>query len=204
MKHALIAILVLAILVAGCGVNTGPNYQRKYYQGYDSLDMKFLDGSPPITFYYDSEGIDNEIPIVVQVENKGASDAYGALFIHGFDPNFVEIAGGKLPGRDGGTLSYSNGHLNIGGIYIGLSGRNNNYKGDIGFIKDGNYYGGSVFTRDGKFVGLDVTIAAGSNRIGSRLADPVFQMLTNHWGWNSIIALEGDTPETPGGGLEVY
>ncbi|MGV8151054.1 MAG: hypothetical protein ACP5NV_04965 [Candidatus Woesearchaeota archaeon] len=197
--------LFVVLIVSGCSVgpNSGSNYQKKYYQGYDSLEVQFLDESPPTTFYYDSRGTDNEIPVVVQVKNKGASDAYGAIFIHGYDPKIIEVAGGKLPGE--GHIGYNNGVFTIGNIYIGLSGHGSSGNANIGFrAPNGNYYGGSVFTNNGNFVGLNLNVNLRSNRIGSRLADPILQAMTTTYGWSAPISLQGDTPETPGGDMEVY
>ncbi len=210
-KRWVIVLVILSVLaVSGCsiGPNSGSSYTKKYYQGYDSLDIRFLDESPPTRFYYDSESFDNEIPIVVEVKNKGASNAYGAIFIHGYDPNIVEVAGGGLPGSSNISWnpgSNGGGTLNIGGIYIGLSGGGSFGTGNIGWISpNGNYYGGSVFTQNGNFVGLNVNINMNSNAIGTRLADPAFAAMQSAYGWNAPIVLEGDTPETPGGGMEVY
>lgn len=207
-KRWVIVLAILSVLViSGCsiGPNRGTSYQKRYYQGYDSLDMKFLDGSPPNTFYYDSESFNNEIPIAVEVRNKGASQAYGAIFIHGYDPNIIEVAGGGLPGPGNINWNSGSGTLNIGGIYIGLSGGGSFGSGTIGWISPNNhYYGGTVFTQNGNFVGLNVNINLNSNNIGARLANPAFSALQSLYGWNAPIVLEGDTPESPGGGMEVY
>ena len=207
-KRWIFGVLILAIIViSGCSVgpNTGSNYQRKYYQGYDSLEIKFLDESPPYKFYYNSDGSDNEIPVVLDVKNKGASDAYGAIYIHGYDPNIIEVAGGRLPGEGSVRWNFGTGTLEIGGIYIGLSGGGSNSIIDLGFISpNGDRYGGTVFTQNGDFVGLNVNINTGTNRVGSRLANPVLNAMQSTYGWSAPIALEGDTPETPGGGVEVY
>ncbi len=206
-RWAFVLMIIAVLVISGCGVgpNRGTSYQKKYYQGYDSLDIKFLDESPPTRFYYDSEGIDNEIPVVVEVRNKGASDAYGAIYIHGYDPKIVEVAGGGIPGQGNINWNPGSGVLNIGGIYIGLPGGGNYGQGNIGFISpNGNYYGASVFTQNNNFVGLNLNINLNSNRIGARLADPVWGAMQGTYGWNAPIALEGDTPESPGGGMEVY
>lgn len=211
-KRWVFVLLILSVLVvSGCSVgpNRGTNYQKKYYQGYDSLELRFLDESPPTRFYYDnSPNANNEIPVVVEVRNKGASQAYGAIFIHGYDPNIIEVAGGGLPGE--GSISWNMGSggtgvLNIGGVYIGLSGGGSFGTGNIGWISpNGDYYGGTVFTSNGKFVGLNLNINVNSNSIGTRLADRAFSAMQSVYGWNAPIILEGDTPETPGGGMEVY
>ncbi|HIH31280.1 TPA: hypothetical protein HA235_01095 [Candidatus Woesearchaeota archaeon] len=204
----LIGILAVLIVVAGC--STGPGYggnkNVKYYQGYDSLDIRLIDNSPPNIFYFDStDAADNELPIVVRIQNKGSSLACGALYIQGFDPNFVQISGGKLPDANTGSYDYKNGQLVIGGVFVGLSGRNPDIRANVGWqAPDGNFYGAGVFMQDGKVVSMNVRIDLLSRLIGVLACDEVFNMLNDYWGWNSVIALEGDTPETPGGGLEVY
>ena len=93
----MIALLAVSFVLSGCsgfGIGTPSNYQRKYYQGYNSLDMKFATASPPDIFYYDPQSSDNEIPIVINVQNKGAADTYGVIFIQGYDPHIMQIAGG--------------------------------------------------------------------------------------------------------------
>jgi len=88
-----LSVLTLLILISGCSTTGTP---QKYFTGYDSIEMSFLDNSPPTTFLYDSQATDikvNTIPIDVQVYNRGSSNSYGALFIHGFDPNMVAVAG---------------------------------------------------------------------------------------------------------------
>jgi hypothetical protein len=90
-----ITLMSVLVLITGCGSNT--NVSKKYYTGYDSIEMKFLEDSPPAIFYYDSEADFasqvNTIPINVEMYNKGSSDSYGALFVSGFDPNLVAVQG---------------------------------------------------------------------------------------------------------------
>ncbi|GIU69344.1 MAG: hypothetical protein KatS3mg002_0580 [Candidatus Woesearchaeota archaeon] len=202
-----VIIVFLLIFVSGCSVgpNKGSNYIKKYYQGYDSLELRFLDESPPSRFYYDPEGY-NEIPIVVELKNKGSSYAFGSLYIHGYDPNIIEVAGGATPTRNHITYNFQSGLLSfsIGNIYVGISGKGGSTKTTIGWNKNGKYYGGSVFTNDGKIVGLNLNLKLDNNIIGMRLANTAFGALNSYFGWNTVIALPGDTPENPGGGMEVY
>lgn len=207
-KRWIFGILIIAVIViSGCSVgpNSGSNYQRKYYQGYDSLDIKFLDESPPTRFYYNSDGSDNEIPVVLEVKNKGASDAYGAIYIHGYDPKIVEVAGGRLPEDNGINWNSGTGVLNIDGFYIGIPGGGSQGTINLGFIApNGNNYGFTAFTQNGNFVGLTANINLNTNRVGARLADPVLNAMQGTFGWSAPIVMEGDTPESPGGGMEVY
>lgn len=208
-KKYLLILIILAIVVSGCsiGPNKGTtNYNKRYYQGYDSLELKFVDESPPSRYYYDPEGY-NEIPIVVEVKNKGASYAFGAMYIHGYDMNIIDVAGGSIPNNNHISFGIQNNILSfsIGNVYIGFSGRGSSTKTTIGFkTPKGNIYGGSVFTNDGKIVGLNLNIRVDNKIIGSRLANNAFGAMSSYFGWNTAIALPGDTPDNPGGGMEVY
>lgn len=220
MKHThkkntiiLFSLLMAAILILTACNAVGPNrgnnanLNKKYYQGYDSLELSFLQDSPPSIFYYDGDPqsiLQNEIPIIVEVKNKGVSDAYGALHIHGYDRSIVSVAGDK------GVTSCpqcSPTTLNFGGIYIGLRGSGQTAL-QIGFHSPsvgnnpGVSYGLSVFGQGGQIRSFSVGITQG--RIGSRLAPFAFNMLTSYFGYNAPIALEGDTPLNPGGGVEIY
>ena len=211
-KGIFIGISILLVLfVSGCsgfGINRGNSGNRNYYQGYDSLDLKFSNEAPPAMFYYDPQG-DNEIPIIVEVRNKGASDSYGAIYVHGYDPHVIQVAGGQKPsqnnvqiGGQGSMLSFS-----IGGIYIGLrgGGAKGTATGSVGFRSpNGNFYGISAFTQDGKVKGLNLNLNLNSGRIGSRLGESTLRMFSQYFGYNGIIALDGDTETTPGGGFEIY
>lgn len=205
-KTLFISLIFIVVIISGCsGVPSNKSsYNKKYYQGYDSLELTFLPDSPPLNFYYDPDAI-NEIPVVVKVQNKGSSDAYGVLYIHGYDANIIEVAGGATPNGDNVFFNTGNGGLSIsfGNIYIGLPGRGGL---SIGFKdqKTGKTYGTNIYTRDGKFMGLDVMIRTDSQRIGTRLAEPAFRMMDSIFGWNAPIILQGDTPEMPGGDTEVY
>jgi hypothetical protein len=195
--------LVLILFVTACSVgpNRGTLYQEKYYKGYESLDIEFGDSAPPYIFYYDTVSWDNEMPIIVTVRNKGASAAQGAIFIHGFDPHFVQIAGGGTP-----TGTWSGDQFTVGGWYSGISG--------IGGVSGGwafptgtgttGVYGSGVFTPNGlaNWV-INIDINGGGIGYGG-LADFTMNLFASNTGWNSIIALPGDTEYNPGGGLEVY
>jgi hypothetical protein len=208
MDNKILIVLILGIvIVSGCsGINTGTNNaNKKYYQGYDSLDMKFMTDSPPSLFYYDHDSMENEIPILVQITNKGASDAYGALYVHGYDPGMIQVAGGLLPNANTVNWNPSALSLSIAGVYIGFrpTGSGGSLAVGSNFIApNGARYGFSAFTQDGKVRGLYVNI--NTNRIGGRLGQYAFGTFSNYFGYNSIISLEGDTPETPNGGMEVY
>ena len=125
----ILTLFAVLILITGCGVTGGNN--QKYYTGYNSVEMQFVDSAPPTTFYYDSTAgttttanLDvNTIPIAVQLYNRGSSNAYGALFIHGFDPNTIAVQGYTLgyPGysdalvRGGNLGSLFSGYFNANG-----------------------------------------------------------------------------------------
>jgi hypothetical protein len=201
------AIIIVVFMISGCdGISSGNNlYNRKYYQGYDSLQLSFLTDSPPSTFPYDPTSTQNEIPVVVQVKNLGAADTYGVLFIHGYDPHIMQVAGGQLPGignvNTGGTGS--GWYFSLSNVYIGLAGGGTNV--NVGFTSpNGNVYGLNAFTANGQLKSM--TIRANPGRIGYGLGQKIFSIFTssNGFGWNAPIALQGDTPDTPGGDMQAY
>ena len=150
-------LITVMLMVTSCtdGGNNNQYANTKYYQGYDSLDIKFVQESPPTTFFYDPYGY-NEIPIIVQVQNKGASDAYGALYVYGPSPYLVEIAGGQYPsGENMALYSYDDGSFsfNIGGVYVGLQNRGESTATGVELglmIPDGKTYGMSAYTSYGQ------------------------------------------------------
>jgi len=103
----MVTLACVLIIITGCTTIGGNTTSKKYYTGYDSIEMNFLDDSPPPIFYYDSAADlasqVNTIPIHVELYNKGSSDSYGALFISGFDPTLVAVQGytNNYPGYTG-------------------------------------------------------------------------------------------------------
>jgi hypothetical protein len=223
------AILVLGIILTGCG--TTSNVSGKYYTGYNSIEMHFLTDSPPVTFYYDSEATDiqsNTIPISVELDNMGSSDSFGALFIHGFDPNIVAIDGSQLGqgylGYQSGTgLAFdwfSGGNYAAQFMFNGAQ-RNINFGiADIGGRKTVSFSTlGLGATRSDLFTSLGFTLSttrAGvkyggvsaqviQGRVGSIL-NPMTQAMFNVYGWDTWLkkfSLEGRNQNNPAGGMDV-
>jgi len=227
----IIALMSVLFLITGCGSTTS-NAQKKYYTGYDSVQMRFLSDSPPSTFYYDSEAQDievNTIPIFVELYNKGSSDTYGALFIHGFDPNIVAIQG-YTPGYPG----YSGPMQGSGGTFNGWFGDNNNYaisalgipigntvislglqavNGQTGISFSSFGTRASLFnslgfsSNAGTMIGTYPTINTGvvQSNIGA-VINPITRGMFNQFGWTGWIkafGLEGRNPNNPSGGMNV-
>jgi hypothetical protein len=226
--------IITLIVASGCTSTYG---NTKYYTGYNSVEMKFLSDSPPAIFYYDSqaaeEGRDptvNTIPINVQIQNLGSSDSYGALFIHGFDPNIVAVDGYTRPYSIGGYMRgpvfggwYQGGQnygFNLGGLDIGKG-----YNLNFGFQKVGDRnimsfstFNGGVNDRSALFSSLGFTIATSSHgltgistqvaqgRVGSVLR-PITMGMFNSFGWRGgwlkLFDLEGRNPNNPGGAMDV-
>ncbi len=198
-------VIAITTLLFMTGCTTGGSTNKQYYKGYDNIDMEFASESPPNIFYYDSDSRENEIPIIVEVKNKGASDSYGALYISGYDRHFISLAGDKKP--DSGHVRITNDGIDfgfdIGGVYVGFSGHSGGQGVNVGFkTPNGISYGFDSFSQGGTIKGMNVRISG--NRIGSELGRFTLNMFSQYFGYNSIFALEGDTPETPNGGVEVY
>lgn len=227
----IITILSVLFLVTGCGSTTS-NVQKKYYTGYDSVQMRFLSDSPPSVFYYDSEAQNmemNTIPIFVEVYNKGSSDTYGALFIHGFDPNIVAIQG-YTPGYPG----YSGPMQGSSGIFSGWYGNSNNYAVSAINVPVGNSMislglqaingqtsvsFSSFGTRATLFSSLGFMTTSNMNYVGytgintgviqsniGAVINPITQGMFSQFGWSEWIKafdLEGRNPNNPSGGMDV-
>jgi hypothetical protein len=229
-----IVLVAVGVIISGCSGSTNPSSKTgpKYYQGYESIEMKFLEDSPPLTFYYDSTEDDyqvNTIPIFVELYNKGSSNSYGALFIHGLDPNIVAIQGytrgypndniGRwntqtFSGYYGGG---SNFQLNIQGIDLGSSilnlgvanigGRSIVSFSTFGFNDRGGLFQamgyGTAPTKYGKYTGINPGISQyGVGSALNRVTSGMFGM----YGWNEWLKkfeLEGRSSNSPSGDMEV-
>lgn len=218
------ALVLLSIFMSGCmgqlgNANTG---KKTYYTGYDSIEMKFATDSPPDTFYYDPEcdiynDCENEIPVVVELKNKGASDSYGALYIHGYDPNIISVAGdmaymprGSFFRISGNTQSGYTIELGGQGIYLGYRGGGTSPNSRFSVNQNNRpvYFGLGAFTDQGGVTGVNFQINQ-PGRIGFSLGHNSLDRLrtscgNNICGFRTIFALPGDTAETPGGGIEVF
>ena len=207
-------IALLIIMISGCSgpYNGGSQYANtRYYTGYDSLTMNFVSDSPPYTFYYDPTSNNNEIPIVVEVKNKGASDAVGTIFVHGYDPHIMEVAGGPTQWPTGANIGLSGSSgtsfsFGVSGRYAGVatSGRGTNVGAAFTTRTGGYQYGAGVYSGAG---GQSFSFSVNSARVGSRVAYPVMQSFMSYgsaYSFNALIGLEGDSSTTPGGGTEVY
>lgn len=225
----MITLISLLFLITACGSTTS-NAQKKYYTGYDSVQMRFLSDSPPSVFYYDSEANNyqaNTIPIFVEIFNKGSSDTFGALFIHGFDPNIVAIEGYTQ-----GFPGYS-GPIQQSGSFSGWYGDSDNFAvsaigvpiGDsiinINLQKVDGQTGVSFSTfgsRSTLFSSLGFTTITGGaygysginndviqGNIGAVL-NPITQGMFDQFGWDGWLkqfALQGRNPYNPAGEMDV-
>lgn len=99
-----IALVVVLLLLSGCGIwNPSPNSAdteyKQFYQGTEGVIMRFSPGTPPMRVQYhagETNAYGNSFDILVELHNMGASDAIGALYISGYDPNMIHIDGMDL------------------------------------------------------------------------------------------------------------
>jgi hypothetical protein len=233
----MLTIIVMLVLISGCDSTTNStNANRKYYTGYGSVEMSFLQDSPPLIFYYDSQASDyesNTIPIFVQLYNRGSSDTFGALFVHGFDPNIISV--------DGYSPNYPNSAYGNSGLWsstmftgwfssanaFSVSGLNipiGNSLVNIGFTQLGDrriisFSSFNVASRSALFnqmrfatattpysgyTGISTGVVQAN--IGAAL-NPITEGMFSAYGWNygwlKKFALEGRNRNNPGGGTEV-
>ncbi len=80
--------MVIILILAGCGSDQGESLvQYNFKQGYDGLNIKFMENSPPEKVYPFSE-----FKIIVELENLGAYDITdGTITILGLDEKYFFI-----------------------------------------------------------------------------------------------------------------
>ncbi|MCF7872303.1 hypothetical protein K9L97_04690 [Candidatus Woesearchaeota archaeon] len=100
-KEVIISIVLIILLtITGCSGIMG-NVNKKcsvgdactYYSGTQGIEM-MPERNPRIMYYrsedrYEQDG--NEAILSMRLENRGASDSYGALFLSGFDPGLTQM-----------------------------------------------------------------------------------------------------------------
>ncbi len=134
----IIALLFLALILNGCasGPFTRPSNpgNEDYFTGSEGIRMQFEPGSPPPRFFYHS-GEENTFDMTVRVENVGASDTIGALYISGFSPNLIEIEGTNIKKQtpsdcvfDITNLRFDSGKTNIG-LFFSCMGTDVSFQG---------------------------------------------------------------------------
>lgn len=200
---------------------------NKYYQGFQGVEMRFVPGLPPYKMYYYGSDYDNNFDVNVEVANIGSSWARGGLFLSGYDPNMMDVAGinpSRSSGRacmiDIGNIGFGEfgGSLRCEDFFIG-AGTGGTFEFGIQdlFGSNGPYSG--KFSLEKLFSGIDIyhkETAGGQNRwsIGfnnpgidiayanhGRLLIALFQGIDFARNFGLDYLLEGDTYEYPGGEL---
>lgn len=138
-RFAIIASLLLVLLaLSGCSVwnpsaASTDTENKDFYVGAEGVEMRFVQGSPPPRlFYYSDE--DNTFDVAVELHNRGASDAYGAVYVTNFPPDMISIEGTETS-----ALPLSDCLFNFG---------------NLGFSSDGGF-GFSLDCLDGLSVGYN-------------------------------------------------
>lgn len=96
-KKFIFVFLVLAVLIVGCRPPTskGTGSTSSYRTGTEGLVMNFISGAPPSSTFADEDDV--EIPISIEVRNKGAypttsDDGWkgeSVIFIGGYDKSIM-------------------------------------------------------------------------------------------------------------------
>lgn len=98
------AIIAISFLISGCLPNQDSNNSvggsaGKYYSGKTGVKAEFT--SLPPRVYYSEGDPENSFDFGVKVSNEGTSLARGAIYISGYDPNFLEIQGLEIQETEG-------------------------------------------------------------------------------------------------------
>lgn len=84
-----ISLLLVLLLINGCSkTNTDIDLNKNTYTGTEGVTVKFMTDYPPARLYI---GPSDTLNIIAELENKGAYDATGILFIEGFDSRMISI-----------------------------------------------------------------------------------------------------------------
>ncbi len=93
----LIGLLVLSACDGGFRNYNDPSKER-FFTGTDGVEIRLQPNAPPSKFFFykndpnrPNSDLDNSIPIMVELHNRGAAYSKGGVFISGFDPNLIEI-----------------------------------------------------------------------------------------------------------------
>ena len=81
----LFSIMVFAALSYGCDSNGG-SATNNYRTGTRGIEINYAASSPPSEVYY-SAGSSAEIPVALEIWNRGAESGSGTIFFDGYDPN---------------------------------------------------------------------------------------------------------------------
>lgn len=157
-------LLVAVLAIAGCGNSANRCSEGDnciYYQG--SRGIITLLETPPNYMYYRSGDIGtgaNDIDINVRLQNDGASDSMGAVFISGFAPELFEIC----YQTENGNCEYYNIGRAATSCYFDL--------GNIGTTLGGTFFAFNCW-------GIGVT-----NSAGGRTLSLNFNQLREAFGWS--------------------
>ncbi|MFA5796707.1 MAG: hypothetical protein WC916_01560 [Candidatus Woesearchaeota archaeon] len=214
----LVILSVTVFIITGCSGTSSSSTSNKQYTGYDSIEMTFANQAPPDQVNLEADcakysSCDNEIPIIIQLKNKGASDTAVEIFLHGYDQNIISVAGDDQwrPRKGFVNFNYIEGKgytFSMGGQGVYLGFRGGGTSANSGFNYNNIKFGIGSFTNDGSPVGVSIN-AANPKRIGFNAGKILLNAAFNYCGsakncgFQSVVFLEGDTRETPGGGLEV-
>lgn len=127
MRHWLLLVFTLFLLTS-CGfTSSGSSSDREneeYFRGTEGVYMEFVHGAPPPRlFYYGPDPVANEFELAVDLENRGASDAIGAIYVSGFSPDIIRLDGTSIEetGVNDCSFDLSGFDFGQGGSSIGFS-----------------------------------------------------------------------------------
>lgn len=214
------ALLVLMVLLLnGC---------NSYTTMYTGVGMRFVPGMPMDTLFYygpNAPNSGNDIIVAVEVRNLGSSWTRGGIFLSGYDPTMFQFIGIN-PSRTGGNACWVD-IGNIGFSESGFSLRCDNFgitsgSGGTLEVSAGNLFGSGgiyagAFDTSRLAGGIDfyyqrtrsgqqrVTLGAGGFDLdyanNGRLLITMLQGIDFSRNFGLEYFLEGNTPQTPGGGI---
>ncbi len=208
-------LIMLSVLITSC-TSIG---HKEYYSGNQGLTLKF-ESLPSKFYYYEDENL--EIPIIVKLENKGASHAIGSVFLYGFNPQILSVQGMEDLLESSSINTSCSFSFNIFGSTqspnAGLSLNCGFFSGRFFVDQYSNYLASlSAWFRPG--FGIDIMPFQQGSEAGILLNTPWSDIdlddlknmmlpfaLVSAVAWTrlygKVFAIPGNLPETPGGGSQ--
>jgi hypothetical protein len=92
----LLLCFCLLIALSGCGSGDGKTVNTKVQSGKEGVSINFLTNVPPSIIYVGKDISQNEIPVELEVYNKGTSKTNVEIIYHGFDEKVISAEPEKV------------------------------------------------------------------------------------------------------------
>jgi hypothetical protein len=119
----LFSIMFFAVLSYGCS-SGGSSTTNNYRTGTKGIEINYALSSPPSEVYY-STGAPADVPVTLEMWNRGAESGSGTVFFDGYDPSMFALPSSKafsvLEGKEESRNPQgTNAYLDMGSVNVNL------------------------------------------------------------------------------------